>query len=291
MLVRVRLRDEAQALACWRGDAGRRYMLQLNLQRRDIEPPRPRLYADNIAAPRLLAHVHGPRLMLHGPRDAVRRLTAALLADPRGVLPGWPDAAARRAWKTSASGRPFVRLNNSYAGLRGELLRAGFESNQADWQQHQPHYLYWITGRPRFARLVRHPCRLGAGQELHSLLVTGIPYDETGEYTRMCLEHGPSFVCEVSSRGRTVQVAWSCTHLSQAIGMIFTPEKHRGRGYGTSVTAFQTDYLLARDGIAYAYVRWDNLASQAVFAKLAARRTREPLSGATFYWPAGREPR
>jgi predicted GNAT family acetyltransferase len=73
--------------------------------------------------------------------------------------------------------------------------------------------------------------------------------------------------------------------------MIFTPEEHRGHGYATSVTAFQTDYLLARDGIAYAYVRWNNLPSQAMFAKLGARRTREPLSGAVFHWPVGREPR
>lgn len=285
MLIRVAKRDVAAVLDRWGGDAGRRHVVANFLQREAEGLRPPRLYVDDPQRPRLIVPVHGARVSMHGPRRAVRRLMRALLLRTPEAIPGWPDRCARLDWAAAEDGRPFVYLAGSYASYREEMARLGFLPNAEDMLRRRPHYFYWVRGRPRFAALVKHPCRLGEGQELHSLLLTGIGYDETGEYTRACLESGPSIVCEVRRGRRAVPVCWSCTHLSGAIGMIYTPPQHRGQGYGSSLTAFHTDIMLAQDGIAFAQVRWDNYHSQRMFEKLGYKRTREPLTGAAFYWP------
>jgi hypothetical protein len=89
------------------------------------------------------------------------------------------------------------------------------------------------------------------------MLREGIHYDETGEYTRECLEKGPSFACEVDGE----VVSCSCTHLSGSMGMIYTPQQHRRKGYGNSLAAFQVDYMLAHIGPAFCHVNIHNEAS------------------------------
>lgn len=291
----VAARDQASVIARWRGGPARRLLLGNFLTRYDAGTARPRLLVDDPLRPRLLAGVHGARITVHGPRREVQRLLRALAGGPRGPIPGWPDKYTREVWAASEHGRPFFRLSQVYASFLDVASQAGLE-RLVEADEHQPHYLYWVTGQPRFAQLVRHACRLGVGQELHARLVQGIPYDATGEYTRRCLEAGPSFVCEVGTRaGGPVDartripalepVCWSCTHLGGSMGMIYTPAEHRGQGYGTSLGAFQVDHMLARDGIAWAQIRWNNTASQRIMDKFGAKRTHEPLSRAVYFWP------
>lgn len=286
MLKRVPKADEVAVLNTWDGDPGRKHVL-VNFLNREAEGLRPpRLFTDDPAGPSILVAVHGARVCFHGPRAAFRGLMRCLLRHLPDTIPGWPDRCARLEWQQSeAAGRPFLYLAGSYASYREELARLGFVPNAEDMVRRRPHFYYWLSGEPQCARFVQHPCRLGVGQELHSLLLTGIGYDETGAYTRACLEQGPSVICELRHAGRVIPVCWSATHLSGAIGMIHTPPRFRGRGYGSSLTAFHTDVMLARDGIAFAQVRWDNYNSQRMFDKLGYRRTREPITGAAFYWP------
>jgi hypothetical protein len=295
MLAYVAAREQDAVLARWHSGPARRTLLRNFLQRYEEGTPRPRLHVDDLQHPRLLVGTHGARLTVQGPRPLVRHFLRQLAAGPRGAVPGWPDKYTREVWAKGEWGGPYVRLVQVYWSYLDEAERAGLV-RQAEGDGHAPHFLYWITGRPRFAALVRHACRLGAGQELHARLVSGIPYDETGEYTRECLEHGPSFVCEIAPAPRrargtagttpapAVPVCWSCTHLGGSMGMIYTPEQHRGHGYATSLGAFQVDHMLASSGLAWAQVRWNNLPSQRIMEKFGARRTREALTRGIFCW-------
>ena len=281
MLQPVGVKDFAAVTARWRSGPARRMLLRNFLERYEEGTPRPRLLVDDPQRPHLLVGVHGARITVQGAKPMARQLLDALVQGPRGVLAGWPDKFTREHWTSpnNEHGRPYFRLSQVYASFLDVASRAGLE-RWAEPDVHEPHYQYWITGQPRFGHFVQHACRLGVGQELHALLLQGIHYDESGEYTRMCLDAGPSFVCEVEGR----PVCWSCTHLGGSMGMIYTPEEHRGRGYGTSLGAFQVDHMLARDGMAWAQVRWNNTASQRIMDKFGARRTREPLSRAVFFW-------
>ena len=130
--------------------------------------------------------------------------------------------------------------------------------------------------------MVKHPCRVvNAGLELYELMRQAIDYDEEGEYTRKCLEQGPSFVCEVEGE----PVCWSCTHLGGTMGMIFTPEKHRRRGFAKSLAAFQINYMLETTGHATCHVMEWNEASQRMVALFGMNRFNEPMIRRTLFWP------
>jgi ribosomal protein S18 acetylase RimI-like enzyme len=289
VLIRVLKTHEVDVLNAWGGDPGRKHVLANFLNREAQGLRAPRLFADDPDDPRLLVAVHGARICVHGPRRETLRLLRSLFRRVPESIPGWPDNCARSDWAATQDGRPFLYFAGNYASYREDMARLGFIPNHEDILRRRPHFYYWLSSAPCCSRFVQHPCRLGVGQELHSLLLTGIGYDETGEYTRACLENGPSVVCELRHAGRVIPVCWSATHLSGAIGMIHTPPRFRGRGYGSSLTAFHTDIMLERDGIAFAQVRWDNYHSQRMFEKLGYRRTREPITGAAFYWPGVQE--
>jgi GNAT superfamily N-acetyltransferase len=191
----------------------------------------------------------------------------------------WPDDLTRAHWEEQVGPRS-LRISGVGMSAYKAALSAGFEP-EPDEQGRQGAYYFYIKGRPRFESWVLHPCRIAHGQELYDLMRQGIEYDETGEYTRQCLENGPSFVCEVDGE----PVCWSCTHLGGTMGMIYTPPRYRRKGYARSLAAFQTDYMLARDGIACCQVMELNEASREMMESMGARRLPEPSRWRTVYWP------
>jgi hypothetical protein len=149
--------------------------------------------------------------------------------------------------------------------------------------QPQPYYCahaWYITGQPRFADRVRHACRAVEGEELFGLFLEDNARNEEA-YLRACLREGPSFVCEVDGQ----PVSWSLTHLGGAIGRIYTPPPHRGKGYAGSLIALQVDTLLARQGMAVGSVRVDNAGSYRIFQGLEGRHIRGPMTWSTLLWP------
>jgi predicted GNAT family acetyltransferase len=114
---------------------------------------------------------------------------------------------------------------------------------------------------------------------LEPLFREGNERDE-GPYVRACLEQGPSIVVEIGGQ----PVSWSLTHLGGAVGRIYTPPEHRGKGYGKSLTALHVDVLLGLRGIAVASVRVDNAASYRMFQALGAHHIRGPMTWSTLLW-------
>jgi hypothetical protein len=85
-------------------------------------------------------------------------------------------------------------------------------------------------------------------------------------------------------------VCWSCTHLNGTMGMIYTPEQHRRKGYAKSLAALQIDTRLASDGIACAHVVDHNVASMGMMAGFGAERWEEALCWRAVYWPGEAPP-
>jgi GNAT superfamily N-acetyltransferase len=175
-------------------------------------------------------------------------------------------------------GRPGMFCNSTPLKFWEALARAGFEVKADD---EVVAYTWFTTGEPRFAELVSHPCRLGQGTELHQYVRQGISYDPEGVYTKMCLEHGPSFVCEVDGE----PVCWSATHLNGTMAMIYTPDEHRRKGYARSLAAFQIDYMLRRDGLACCHIISTNTPSNEMIKTFGFKRAGSALVWRMVHWP------
>lgn len=243
------------------------------------------VYVDNPAQPTVFALRHGIGFMPIAPPGRYPALMGDLFhARIEGGEP-WPDEIMRAEWAKDP-GRPRLGLNAAPVSAIEAAFAAGFERSPEE-ERHRPHWIYYITGKPHLQDRVKHSCRLGVGQELYDLLRQGIGYDETGEYTRRCLDAGASFVCEVDG----VPVCWACTHLSGSMGMIYTPPEHRRNGYANSLAAFQIDYVLEHFGLAFCHVNAENEASNRNVLSLGMCRLPEPVTGRTLFWPEGREPR
>jgi RimJ/RimL family protein N-acetyltransferase len=234
---------------------------------------------DDNDAPSLIVLMRGPSVFaLARDNSGYKRIAEDLFHERIDCDPAWPTPGVKEDWEhMSARG---LWTNASPLVMWEFMEDAGFEQDLGD-HDHRHAYLWVIEGKPRFGDLVQHPCRLGEGEELWNELRLGIHYDPEGEYIKMCLQRGPSFVCEVDGK----KVCWSNTHLSGTMGMIYTPPEHRRHGYAKSLAAFQVDHMLEHYGVACAHVVSTNIASQGLMMSLGSRRINEPLVWRTMYWP------
>lgn len=271
-------KDTERALALAGRDDGVRILFAHEIFHRQPDDPPPSVLVDNEAAPQFYILRNKLRHTFVVPPELRADVMADLFHQRITQEPPWPDAATQAAWAEDP-GRPRIVVGGTPLAVVLAGFAAGFEPKEGE--QHTPHYFYWCTGEPRFAQHVAHPIRMGVGQELHKYLKEGMGYDETGEYTQKCLDHGPSFVCEVDGQ----IVCASCTHLSGSMGMIFTPPEHRRKGYGRSLAAFQLDYMLRWKGETFCHVNEENPASWANLDKLGMPRLPEALTWRTLFWP------
>jgi hypothetical protein len=193
---------------------------------------------------------------------------------------GWPDELLQRDWNREGEAQPQLFLNSSPFAVWRAACTAGFMPHPEDLGRPVA-YLWYYSGGPHLAHEVRHPCREVEGLELFELMKQGIGYDPEGRYIRLCLEHGPSFVCEIDGG----PVCWSCTHLNGTMGMIYTPEQHRRQGYARSLAAFQIDAMLARHGVAVCHVIDTNVASMGMVSGLGGKCCEEALVWRQIGWP------
>jgi RimJ/RimL family protein N-acetyltransferase len=236
--------------------------------------------ADDPARPRAAVFHGGASVHLIAPEGELPVVLADLLEHRVEQEPPWPDKALRADWEKA--GKPHLDFGLVNRAVWQCALRVGFDDDPEEEKEDLAQF-YYLTGGARLGEWVKHPCRVvERGQELHDLIRQGIDYDKEGEYTRKCLERGPSFVCEVDGE----PVCWSATHTGGMMGMIYTPEKHRRRGYARSLAAFQIDYMLRRDGIACALVLDWNEASKRLLDSFGASRLDQPIGWRTVYWPA-----
>ncbi|MCD6120150.1 hypothetical protein J7K50_10000 [bacterium] len=185
---------------------------------------------------------------------------------------GFPSPGGWRGGSVSMSAvvrRPYLFLGQVPSAMTRGALEAGFIAEEDDIQIEPAAEFWYLEGEPRFSEHVKHPCRVCEGLGLFELIRAGWPYgDAEGTYIKECLLTGPSFVCEVDGE----PVCASATHLSRTMGMIYTPEELRGRGYASSLAAFQVDEMLRRDGIASAHIWHSNEPSRALVKKLGFER-------------------
>jgi GNAT superfamily N-acetyltransferase len=241
---------------------------------------------DNRDNPQVMIVHQGLNFMVHGAIEAINPAMEDVFHCRVEHADGWPTPLMKEEWaRDSNLTRHGIFLNTApYQAWRGAVM-AGFEADQAT----DKHLLGTVAyqwdwhGEPRYGHLVEHPCRLVEGQELFELMRRGVHYDPEGSYIRMCLEANPSFVCEVDGQ----PVCWSCMHLNGSMGMIYTPEEHRRKGYARSLAAFQLDYVLGREGFACCHVIDFNTASMQLCARLGATCREEPLVWRMVYWPDG----
>lgn len=230
------------------------------------------ILADDPAQPTTAFGGISTELFLLGDQRCYPGMLADLAAgriEPAGI---WPDEHIRDTWAGNGADHPVLRLESHGQSCHHAALALGYQNLREDDGGHGAYY-YYIEGAPRFAGQVQHPCRIVEGLELYELMCTGTDYDPAGTYTRQCLEQGPSFVCEVGG----VPVCWSCTHISQALGMIHTPPEFRRNGYARSLAAFQIDYMLQTVGRAWCAVLGNNIASQAMLNSLGLNRLEERI--------------
>jgi len=258
----------------------RYWMESLN---REAQQPAGFLLTDSPDDPTLLVLQSGAQIFALARRlEGYKRIAEDLLHERIRQTPPWPDEAAAGAWKHWLLGKGLF-VNSSPLVLWEFMLAAGFESLGEEHAHHA--YLWVVEGEPRFSRLVKHPCRVGEGEELWDELRRGIHYDPEGEYVRSCVRRGPSFVCEVGGE----KVCWSATHLNGTMAMIYTPPEHRRKGYAKSLAAFQLDYMLREYGLACAHVVSTNIESRNLMESLGARRIHEPCVWRVLYYPGEAE--
>ncbi|MCH7472902.1 GNAT family N-acetyltransferase [bacterium] len=242
--------------------------------------PGPILLAEQHQPPRAMAAHHGVNFMLAAlDQAAYEGLLSDIFQGRIEQDPPWPDDTTTAHW-AAPEGRRGIFLNSCPAAAHDAALGAGFLPQGGKYDNTVAH-LWHVTGEPRLASLVRHSCRLGRGDELLELLRQGIDYDPEGDYLRQILKLGPSFVCEDDGK----PVSWSCTHMNQTMGMIYTPPENRRKGYARSLTAFQVDHMLRHYGIACAHVISTNDASRRLLEGLGARMVDAPLVWRQVYWP------
>ena len=203
----------------------------------------------------------------------------------------FPDRGMRKYWDKWAKGVPYIFVFAPYgAWKRG--LEAGFKARWHRRHSAEKRRLkmrrgdartWYVTGKPRFGRLVKHKCRAIEGSdELLPLIIRGVEYGRPAkEYLRECLLLGPSFICEVKGE----PVCWAGTHMNGTMGMIYTPPRHRRKGYALSLAAFQLDYMLRRDGTAVAHVLFGNKASENLLLAFGAQRSPGTMTWRTLVWP------
>lgn len=224
----------------------------------------------------------GSMACIVGASEAFEPMFEDLLAGRVEAIGDWSAShlAKSLAWQLRHEKKCSLFLNAVPLEAHEAAISAGFRVPEIE-DGSTPAFLYWFKGEPRFAELVRHSCRLGEGLELHELMRRGISYDEEGHYTKMCLENGPSFVCEVDGQ----PVCWSCTHLNGTMGMIYTPEEHRRRGYAKSLAAFQIDHMLRTEQFACCHVIQGNTASEEMVLGLGATKHDSPICWRMVLWP------
>jgi len=239
-------------------------------------------FCDDPAVPELILVCVGTGVTLLAGDGDVRQALADLLAGNLEPAGSWPDDAAYQKWTEAEPARRRIELSSHGMQAIEEALALDFK-DLTEERDKAGGYYFELSGKPRFASLIKHPCRVVAhGQELFELMKQATEYDESGEYTTRCLEAGPSFVCEVDDE----PVSWSCTHLNGMMGMIYTPPKLRRRGYARSLAAFQIDYMLRHRGLAACVVLSYNEASIKMMSSLGARRMKPPMYWRTLEWPA-----
>lgn len=246
----------------------------------------PIVLVDNQQDPKVLVAHRGSNFAIYG---AIQHYMAAMDDLFHGRVeqePGWPDAVTHHDWEEYGQGRRYIFINSSPYVVWRSALEVGFEPDEGDLRGHVA-FMWFFTGQPRFSGEVHHSCRLGVGLELLELLKLGIGYDQEGHYIKVCLENGPSFVCEAPDENGVVRpVCWSSTHLNHTMGMIYTPPELRRHGYARSLAAFQIDYMLARDGLACCHVVDKNVASMSMVAGLGGQRWEEPVVWRGVRWPS-----
>jgi len=245
-----------------------------------------KVLTDDPAEPHLLVAHAGNNFMFQGELHRFQPMMEDILHGRVEQEGGWPDAGMQKDWDEHNEGRRGIFLNTApYAVWRAAML-AGFDPHPRDGMRAVAYQWYW-EGPPRFSHLVKHPCRVvEQGRELFDLMRQAVEYDPEGHYIGLCLDAGPSFVCEVDGEPK----CWSCTHLSGTMGMIYTPEEFRRHGYARSLAAFQLDYMLKRDGAAYCHVIDHNIASMNMVYALGARVLPESLVWRGIYWPGEAPP-
>jgi len=264
-----------QLIGSW--EHGLQYLLPGVMGWKDQSHPQ-QCFVDDPAAPRLLLATIDVNLLVLGDPALYPQAIADLAGLNFDPPDAWPDDAAREVMAKH-------EVTHTQAGVEAlgpalhELAWATGFTDKSD--RHESAYFFWLEGPPRFAGRIKHPCRAVEGLELYELMCQATDYDASGEYTKKCLEYGPSFVCEVDGE----PVCWSCTHLSDAMGMIYTPEEHRRKGYARSLAAFQIDYMLQRDGLAWCFVLGFNTPSIKMMESFNPGRIKEQVYWRQWRWP------
>ena len=261
------------------------FTLRLFLTRRDGDYPQAISLVDDVTCPSVLIAHRGGHFMMAGRIDSLWNAPMDDLFHGRvEQTPAWPDEPLVKDWeegKTRGQENRGIFLDQAPLSAWNAAITSGFLPDPKDNHASTANVFY-IEGEPRFIHRIdpSHKCRLGVGDELVEYLLRGIGYDPEGEYVRRCVENGPSFVCEVEGE----KVCWSCTHLNNAMGMIYTPEEHRKKGYGRSLAAFQTDHMLKRDGFALCHVIDTNIASRTMLKGFGFAMVDTPLVWRAVIW-------
>lgn len=272
--------NREQALQAIAGDPIRGYTLRQFCAHDFEDGYRPIVLVDDLQQPGVVVAHAGANTMVYGAIQRYQAVMDDLLHGRVEQEGGWPDETLLREWNHDGESKPQLFLNSTPFAVWRAACTAGFVPNPEDLGRAVA-YLWYFTGAPRLGHLVQHPCREVHGLELFELMKQGIGYDPEGQYVKLCLEHGPSFVCEIEGQ----PVCWSCTHLNGTMGMIYTPEHNRRHGYARSLAAFQIDTMLARHGIAVCHVIDTNVASMNMVAGLGGQRCEEALVWRGVSWP------
>jgi len=222
------------------------------------------LLADSVNEPQLLIAKRQGSLMVAGNPGLYSAAARDLLEGRVEMDPPW-DPSQYLDQTLEETQRPGLFCNSTPLAFWQALQDAGFDIDPDDSTVAN---IWYLTGEPRFSHLVQHECRLGRGTELWELVRKGISYDPEGEYVRLCLENGPSFVCEDNG----VPVCWSATHLSGTMAMIYTPDEFRRKGYARSLAAMQIDYMLEHYGIACCHIISTNTPSQQLVSQFGLQK-------------------
>lgn len=259
------------------GDLVRGFVFRNFVNFKHDKAERTKVYGDDPQHPAiLLAHYKGSLMVVGDPGlylQVWRDIFKGELSD--GSL--WQSEVAI-VDEEKSQGRRTLFCNTTPLAFWEAAAQAGLILQEAT---HGFARLWYLEGGPRFAQLVKHPCRLGVGEELVDLLVQGISYDEDGYYVRQCVKHGPSFVSEIEGE----PVCWSGTHLTGTLAMVYTPEQHRRKGYARSLGAFHIDYVLRQQGLAVCHVIEGNSASEKMMASFGFSVVDDPLVWRNVYWP------
>lgn len=257
-----------------------------------ISSPKPRVFTNAGKRKSVVVIQRGADFNVYAKtRDAYRRAMRDIFERnfEAGII--FPDEEMKRAWEHWSEGKPYIFVHAPFFAWKSGV-EAGFEpiwNKDIDEKKKRRKMrmgdarTWYITGKPRFRKFIRHPCRIiERGDELLPLIRKGVEYGEGAkDYLKACLLLGPSFVCEVDGE----PVCWAGTHLSGTMGMIYTPPEHRRKGYAQSLAALQIDYMLEHFGIAVAHVVYGNKASENLLKGFGAVHTKGTVTWRSLTWP------